>query len=557
MPDTPVFLPGTPRPYPDEMLYSIIARTGKYLAIAPGKPLASIVLGDSLGLAVPDLPTRLRAVAGWLHRSIGLSLDEIALEHTATAYHTHLLGQSAYRSMVRSLLGVRAHAHARLGISASSVRGTARFRMCRHCVSDDLSTFGETYWRRSHQLPGVLVCPTHGLPLHETNVRFRSPGRHEHIAASPRMLESGNGAPSLSTFELAKAATLAQDSAELARAMPPSRGAPIDYRQRLQSLGYLGGNAWVRRIQAEFEGFYGRRLLGLLFKANVSGSYTNWLYELARRPRRAPHPVKHLLLEQFLAGKSPGAADGETSISTPPTKSWGVYRSAELRAEAARLAATGLTTSALARHFGIDWKTAARLCAPLPEVDRTDAISRLMLRRSQWERLEASNPGASKTALRREAPALYSALYRADRSWLVDRPHRPVRRPQSSRRVNWPARDERLASEVRNIASQLREALPPIRITRSRILGILEARARVNCYGHHLPKTRGALSAVSESVESFQVRRLATVMKAELGRGPLPPAWRLLRSAGINQMRLVDSGQALIAAATERVGESL
>ena len=51
-------------------------------------------------------------------------------------------------------------------------------RLCRDCVSEDLSFLGISYWRRSHQLPGVTWCTKHRRPLSELrrqNAFVRSP----------------------------------------------------------------------------------------------------------------------------------------------------------------------------------------------------------------------------------------------------------------------------------------------------------------------------------------------------------------------------------------------
>lgn len=36
---------------------------------------------------------------------------------------------------------------------------------CERCAREDLDFHGRSYWRRSHQVPGVLSCPKHGGPL--------------------------------------------------------------------------------------------------------------------------------------------------------------------------------------------------------------------------------------------------------------------------------------------------------------------------------------------------------------------------------------------------------
>lgn len=45
----------------------------------------------------------------------------------------------------------------------SETRSEAYF--CEKCVACDLELYGQSYWRRSHQIPGVFWCPEHSFPL--------------------------------------------------------------------------------------------------------------------------------------------------------------------------------------------------------------------------------------------------------------------------------------------------------------------------------------------------------------------------------------------------------
>lgn len=38
--------------------------------------------------------------------------------------------------------------------------------LCSQCVEEDVQFHGHSYWRRSHQMPGVYWCSKHGQPLH-------------------------------------------------------------------------------------------------------------------------------------------------------------------------------------------------------------------------------------------------------------------------------------------------------------------------------------------------------------------------------------------------------
>jgi hypothetical protein len=47
-------------------------------------------------------------------------------------------------------------------------------RYCPACIAEDQKYHGETYWRRLHQAPGVLICPVHGTWLENSHVRSSS-----------------------------------------------------------------------------------------------------------------------------------------------------------------------------------------------------------------------------------------------------------------------------------------------------------------------------------------------------------------------------------------------
>ncbi len=53
---------------------------------------------------------------------------------------------------------------------------------CPECVKKDRANYGETYWHRLPQLPGVHCCPEHGIPLKRSMVK-RNGIRYELIPA--------------------------------------------------------------------------------------------------------------------------------------------------------------------------------------------------------------------------------------------------------------------------------------------------------------------------------------------------------------------------------------
>ena len=68
-----------PVPHPDELLYSVVARAGVRKGITSPKQLLDEVFGDRSVIATVDLPNRLHRINSLLPRSLGFSVERLAL----------------------------------------------------------------------------------------------------------------------------------------------------------------------------------------------------------------------------------------------------------------------------------------------------------------------------------------------------------------------------------------------------------------------------------------------------------------------------------------------
>ena len=156
-------------------------------------------------------------------------------------------------------------------------------------------------------------------------------------------------------------------------------------------------------------------------------------------------------------------------------------------------------------------------------------------------------PAATRTQLRKRAPALYSRLYRNDCEWLSSQScAQQVREPAV--RVNWSERDAAVAMQVEVLVGQMKARDPPTRVSKTRVLGELQLRSLLAHRKARLPNTVATLRNQCETVEAFQHRRIANIVKGQTP-GSQTSDCRLLRDARINGNRLPDKGLALLAAA--------
>ena len=128
-------------------------------------------------------------------------------------------------------------------------------------------------------------------------------------------------------------------------------------------------------------------------------------------------------------------------------------------------------------------------------------------RRIEWIGLRKKFPGLSTTELRSRLPACYAFLHRHAREWLcLNCPPRRESRAQPPR-VNWAARDSRLADGVDNAKEIiLSKCEPPRRISLAALGRQLGALSWIQKHPAKLPLTIKKLTVVVESREVFLAR---------------------------------------------------
>ncbi|MBD1825693.1 TniQ family protein [Cyanobacteria bacterium FACHB-DQ100] len=194
----------------------------------------------------------------------------------------------------------------RSGIMASTVQPPEWLRFCPLCVQEDTQNFGECYWHRLHQLPGVEVCPDHNVRLLDSEVRVQNPQiRHEFVSAEQRIQLPQSRSFSLLNSHHRILLKIAQDATWLLQqtASPPGLDILLKrYRQLLteQGLATYSGRVRVSEVLRDFRQFYPNNLLQSLQCGIDSESQHSWLFRLVRSPKGSQHPLRHLLLMQFL-----------------------------------------------------------------------------------------------------------------------------------------------------------------------------------------------------------------------------------------------------------------
>jgi hypothetical protein len=153
-----------PRPYPDELLYSVIARYCLYFGINIFAFARKVFEKGSIRLRA-DLPVSLQKVAEKTYPVWRLSSVEILHELTLFPYYEPFLPEKSKSKKIFGLIHGGTCSAGLIGVNSFRVKSPVFLRYCMACRSKDLEKYGETYWHRMHQLPGTLVCLEHATPL--------------------------------------------------------------------------------------------------------------------------------------------------------------------------------------------------------------------------------------------------------------------------------------------------------------------------------------------------------------------------------------------------------
>jgi Tn7-like transposition protein D/TniQ len=295
-----------PTPYPDELLYSIIARYHIRSGNISPKITLQELFGSTTTIATPDLPSSLNYLSKQLQHLFPNSVTDLIDRYTLYPFYRPFLPPQRDRSIQKSMkASIGQNIHTRAGIMASAIATPRYFRFCPECNAEDLDRYGEIYWHRLHQITGVFICPEHFTLLHNSTISFQGLNRHEYYAASSDNCVAAEPCDTYSDRTKQQLQTLATDIWWLLNRNLAAHS-PEYFQQQYRSLlidrEYANSNGRVRRVRLDrdFRLFYDREMLALLDSSLAENGDVHWLFDLPCKHRKSFHPIRHLLLIRFL-----------------------------------------------------------------------------------------------------------------------------------------------------------------------------------------------------------------------------------------------------------------
>lgn len=298
-----------PEPYPDELLYSVIARYHVRSGNISPKITLRELFGSTTVSAVLDLPSCIDALVGNLPSFIKYSSEDLIIGHTLFPYYAVFLPDTRAEAVLSSMKSdFGGDIHTRIGIMASTVQTPQYIRFCPFCNEEDKCRFGEFYWHRQHQVPGNKICYKHFVPLLDSNVEVHGMNKHIYVPADEnnckiRLMNIE------SNKELEHLKILAQDIKWIFDNFSFIKDI-TDFREKYLSilkdigLATSTGRVYQTELLQRFVNYYGNTLLKLLQCDIGCNSQDNWVSSIVRKHRKVFYPLRHLLMMQFLAGSA-------------------------------------------------------------------------------------------------------------------------------------------------------------------------------------------------------------------------------------------------------------
>jgi hypothetical protein len=295
-----------PTPYPDELLYSVLARYYLWSSNISPKVALKELFGKTTVVATFDLPSHIESLLENLTPGSKHTSESFTQQNTLFPFYAPFLplerGKIVYDSMQKHYSG---DIHTRTGITASSVPQIKFFRFCQNCLQEDIEIYGEPYWHRVHQIAGVLICPTHQILLQNSSIKIQNENRHEFYPAD---VENCIFKPYLVEYDkvtLTGLLGIAKDTEEILNSALPSKSGEW-FRRKYTSLliekglATASGRIYQKEFINEFISYYGQSFLRLVHSEIDINNENNWLSSIVRKHRKVFHPLRHLLLIRFL-----------------------------------------------------------------------------------------------------------------------------------------------------------------------------------------------------------------------------------------------------------------
>jgi len=292
-----------PTPYPDESYYSVLCRyyvrSGSTSHVRTRNELFE---NDQCLSTAVFFPARLDCIERWIP-SGAITRREFTANHTMFHYMVVSYSGKLREAMNDIFKGIKPEVNVDIMGRQKSWRLWSEYlRYCPECVADDILLYGETYWHRIHQLPGVVYCTKHKSLLVDSEVLTRDTTMRFYPASHETHLRSDTANIYFELYK-DKFMKIADENQWLL-----NHGMAVDWNYDFQAkykrllrekdIVTVQGVADYDLIIKQFNDYWGSDFLELLY--SVTFDKREWIRQINATFIQSFKPLYHILLMCFL-----------------------------------------------------------------------------------------------------------------------------------------------------------------------------------------------------------------------------------------------------------------
>ena len=492
-----------PEMYPDELLYSAIARYHKLSGNTHICHTINDLFGNKSDFSSVILPAHLKQFSE--HVSfLGISFEEILYKRTTFPFYALFQSDSFIQNVIRwSEEKSEEKDYEKYGMWRNPAKTPTRLRYCPVCFKEDSIKYGEPYWHRLHQMLGVSVCSIHKSILLDSDIPYASYSSKEYFCLTETF--PAKDSEQLEDPEKEIAVQIANEIQWLLENFSFAHNLWIkngeSFRDiylfflRKKGLTTSGGYVRTNKFKIDFAQFYGK-YLNLWDLDIILSKKTCWPTKMFQSDRRQFSFLRHVLMMKYLCGS--------------------VVRFFEMI------------------HLYEE--------EPISEqITYKKSNSPNDIKREEYQRVWRTNcdkyPDYCKTKIGLLVPTAYQWLRRNDYEWLQK--NAPVlrgrkRRSASIKNIDWAEKDEEVLSKLICIVeTELQANKRPTRITKTRLAYSSEPALVITEKIDNLPKTREYIAQTIETRDAYRKRKLAWGANYLINNNEPIVMWKLMKLAGI------------------------
>jgi len=494
-----------PKPHPDELLYSILARFCVHTGEISPKRILDQLFSDRKVVAVVDLPSHINQLLENVNDLWSTTAEEIIYKHTLFPLYSPFIPETRKTQLIQDLkLGYGGKIHTRTGCAASIVPVPDFLRFCPACNKSEQLQVGEYYWKRLFQATGVLVCPTHQCLLFDSTISYRSEHRHQFFSSTPNTCINVNKISNSSMYfdKLLLLSEKIKELLDLGSVVSPTLWQWTQYYRLLAAKEYClkGQRVKHHEIAEKLIIFWGKDFLKEM-NCEINLNNSSWLKNLFRKHRKSFSYLQHILVWIALCPKKT-IENIIGIVNSLPKNELNNCQNKLIPAEGAEI----------------------------------------KIYRKLWVELinKNQNYGSNKIRGLPTAKRIYAWLYRHDRPWLlyINKEIKKVM-PPINNRVNWQQRDLAVVKQLVRIQKMMGRDLNSPWLSKNCFLNKLKNKSTIENNIVKLPLCQLFFKKHTETLDQYQLRRcFAQVIQCIQNSLPIRE-WEVARISGVDNNRVL------------------